>query len=840
MTLKGLGVTALSAFLVWMLLFLPAVAQTDESPKLVMIKIDGLSWFVLEAALDPSGPATDRLPHPEMFRDAHQYLQSVLGKRVLLPNFRTYFFLEGVRAETIYSGTLPVSTPSWAMIDTGQPSVVKTNSYFNRFSGRLINYLDQVRESSDLLKGAGKTTSLWQLDLLGVPILADAFPQGRIWAAIQPYYRGRPHDQLSNLGKHLVTGGQPGRNPFALLHRHLKGTVHDLDYPEKNDEAVARLTARKIVEELEGRERYDFINTAFYTMDHQIHLDADYRNILTWLIHVDDWVGGIMAAIQKSGRTRDTLVAVVSDHGLDFDPININYSLPINRWLRDPRFGAHNTIATVVENSAHALSTPIRGIDFNRLYESPQSPYGKRVPGGEKGYVTAFTANNGNPRFDAFLRNSDVNRLHLLLLEIRRVRRDTEKLERIYPVFREHLSLARPWLADDLAKAEAASLIFEAQAQQLEIDASTSSLDSARRLKEEAEDFRRVIDGLSRLLSIPEDADGWLRWAKSRFKVSDYIPKRYLGPPNELRQLKSYVCGWKEEEAVRWIERPAAFKTIDYPESITSFRAASPNAYGNPHPFAFFSARLPVDEVKLETDRPLRQVIWLKFSQKRGEALIAESEQGDLLYQPTAPMQFNRLGYSVTPDPDSDPLEYAGLAGRWLSPRQWGEGTESSEMTVVPVILTDLFRDNHEQFLDSPHLEERLSAGTVPQEEYLSALRFRFEQKTCDFRVWTNRGWNVNSNAHTPGGSHGAFHSMDTRTVFAVWGGSSFPLKRGTLVEGTFFTYDIVPTLLKALGKLGPDGQVLPSAGAFPPSYFPTLPGAAIPLFEPPGFHAAR
>jgi hypothetical protein len=830
-----------AAFLLAAFLSLPAATLAEDGPKLVLIKLDGVSWFVLEAAVNPSGPATDRLPYPEMFRDAHRQFQSILGKRVLLPNFQTYFFQEAVRTRTMYSGTLALSTPSWSMIDTGQPTIVKANSSFNRFSGRLSFYLDQVRESRNLLLGAGKTTALWQLDLLGVPILIDAFPPERSWTAIQPFYRQRPHDQLSNLGRHLVTRGQPGRNPFSLLYRHLKGTVHDLDYPEKNDEAVARLAARKVLEELEGRERYDVINAAFFTIDHQIHLDADYRNILTWLIQVDSWVGEIMAAVHRSGRSRDTLAAIVSDHGLDFDPVNINYAFPINRWLRDPRFGAHNTLATLVENSAHALSTPIRGFDFNRLYESQHSPYGNKAPGGEKGYATAFTANNGNPRFDAFLRNSDLNRLHMMLLDIRRLRRDPHRLEVIYPVFSEHLEAARNWLKADAARAEAASKALLHKAHTLEADPDPYSVDSARRLKEEAEEYRRILVGLNRLLSIPGERDEWMKWARSRFKVSQLLPKGYMGPPNNLEQLRNYVSGWVQEENLRWIEGPAAFRTVDYPEVLAGFRAASPNAYGNPYPFAFFSTRLPLDQVNLQTDQPLRQVIWLKFSRGRGEALMAESESGDLMYQPIRPLAPAGSGYAVTPDPNSDPLDYTGLAGRWLTPRQWGLETESKEYSVVPVILADLFRENHEFFLDSPHLEERLSS-LAPQrrEEFLSALRFRFEQKTCDFRVWTNPGWNVNTNAHTPGGSHGAFNPLDVRTVFAVWGGSNFPLKRGSVVEGAYFTYDILPTLLNAMGRLDADGHVIPATGADPPSFFPPLPGTVIPLFEPSDRHAAR
>ncbi|RPI21283.1 MAG: hypothetical protein EHM61_25140, partial [Acidobacteria bacterium] len=407
--------TILSRLALAILLFhsLAAFALGDASPapRLILIKVDGLSPLVLDAAINPGDPATNRLPHPELFREAHSQLRSVLKHDRLLPNIESYFYRNGVRS-SMYCATLPLSTPSWAVIDTGQRSIVKSNSYFNRLTGEVTSYLDQLRESLAMVKGAGRTSALWQLDLAGIPLLSDFFRDERVWTSIQPFYRKRPTDQLSSLGKNFISRGEPSKNPLRLIKRHVADSAYGADYPERNDHVLASLTARKVLEtDLGGNERYDFLSILFSSIDHQFHVDPHYENILSWLMRADDWIGEILSAVEQSQRRSSTLVVLLSDHGLDFDPIRLNYSFPINRWLRQRDFGGHTVLAPVAEDTEHALTVPVRGVDFSRVYESSESPFGPTVPHGEKGYPTAYTDNTGNPRFDAYLRNSDLNRL---------------------------------------------------------------------------------------------------------------------------------------------------------------------------------------------------------------------------------------------------------------------------------------------------------------------------------------------------------------------------------------------------------------------------------------------
>lgn len=777
-------------------------AASDESKRLILIKVDGLAGVFLDAALEPEAAYADELPHPDDFRQAYQELSGLLGREILLPNLHYYFSVDGSRAETIYSGTLPLSAAAWAMIDTGQASIVKNHFYFNRATGELYGYLDGLRESlNQLMKGSRKTTAVWQLDLLGIPLLEDFFPNERTWTSIQLLYRQRPVDQLSNLGKFLVRGGRRDFNPFGILKQQFSHFVYHPDYPEWNDEALSRLAASKILENDErGAELFDFVSVILPTLDHQFHVDPDYRRTLAWLVRLDDWVGEIFRAVEESRSRERTVVSLVSDHGLDFDPRAINHTFPINRWLRKEDFGSHTVLSPHTENYVHAVSVPVRGVDSSKIYESPTSPFGASVPHGSKGYYTAFTANAGNPRFDAFLRNSDLNALHLLLLEILRLQGSVDRLEKAFPLYKHVLENLYTWLPEEINRLQLAIDFLPRRLDSLPHEGKEYREDAASRLRKETESYRAILPALRRLLRLPKEKGQWLEWSDSSFQISDYIPAGYLGPPNNLGQLKNYIVGWERRPEERWKVDSDCFRRIDYPETLAEFQVTNPNAYGNPHPFNFFSASIPTEYVVGPWARDLQQIVWLKASRGRGEALILESLNGEIAYLPIEDLVWEEKGFQVEHTSERDPLGYLEIVDslEWLTPREWARRSGPREFSVTPVILMDLFRENFERVLDDPGFLEEVPLAE--RNQIVEALRVRFDQGVPDFRVWMNRGWNVNSKSHTPGGTHGGFNPIETRTSFLIWGGRDLPLNRGQKVQGPYFTYDIVPTLLEAVG----------------------------------------
>ncbi|HLV02455.1 MAG TPA: hypothetical protein VKZ59_14385, partial [Acidobacteriota bacterium] len=325
------------------------------------------------------------------------------------------------------------------------------------------------------------------------------------------------------------------------------------------------------------------------------------------------------------------------------------------------------------------------------------------------------------------------------------------------------------------------------------------------------------LSTLKRLLTLPREKAAWKEWSKNSFQISDYIPAGYLGPPNDLGQLRSYIVGWKLAPHERWLGAKTRFKQIDYPKLFTEFKATNPNAYGNENPINFFSASLSPDSLEGPWLRDIQQIVWLKTSENRGEALILESADGDIAYLPIQDLIWNKDKMRIRPDSHRDPLGYLQVVEplEWLSAREWARRTGELEFSVTPIILTDLFRKNSQKRLEKLRSQ---SVSSEVQRLTLQALQVRFDQDIPDFRVWMNRGWNVNSKSHTPGGTHGGFNPIETRTTFLMWAGRDLPLKRGQKIPGPFFTYDIVPTLLKAVG-------ITPS-----PSY--QLPGDVVPFFE--------
>ena len=442
---------------VYTLLGAGEVAQPDTqattSRRLIVVKVDGLPGRLMEAAFDPSGTAADALPYSRQFREAHASLRSILDRDVLLPNLTHYFLHSGARVDTIYSSTLPLSAPSWALIDTGQPSIVKRNYYFDRSAGLLRGFLDGPRDTSAMLaKNIRKTNALWELDLAGVPLISDAFEDPDKWNSMQILYRKRPAEQMANLGQFLVKAGRRDFKTTEVLLQHLRHNVAHPTYYEWNDENLARTAAERITlmdpeNPDDIYEKFEFISVLFVSLDHRLHVDPDYQGLLNWLVKTDRWFGEIMAAVEASLSRDRTVVAVVSDHGSDFDPSRTNYGLPISFWLRKKEFGGHTVLTPHAEDVQHAVTVPVPGIDFPRVYESSFSPYNS-YPHGEKGYFTAFAANGGNPRFDMYLRNSDLNELHLLLLELRRLQEQPRMLEWAAGALVSTLERSRPWMSD--------------------------------------------------------------------------------------------------------------------------------------------------------------------------------------------------------------------------------------------------------------------------------------------------------------------------------------------------------------------------------------------------------
>ena len=255
--------------------------------------------------------------------------------------------------------------------------------------------------------------------------------------------------------------------------------------------------AKKVLEsDLAGSERYDYIST-FFTIDHQHHVDPNPENLVRRMARLDRRIGRILQAVERSKRRDHTLVVLISDHGSEYLPGAINVTFPLTRAMRTRLFGGHTVGTVMAENAVHALTTPVQGIDFARVYEGPYSPY-NQGPGAEKGYTTAFVDNFGNARAEIHLRNNDLNRLHLLL-QARYRKLDEQHRVRLRKLLRAALAEVWEWLEPELAAYRDYSQGVRAWLPELKRRADSYWRDVAARLGSENERDTAQLRRLDRL-----------------------------------------------------------------------------------------------------------------------------------------------------------------------------------------------------------------------------------------------------------------------------------------------------------------------------------------------------
>ena len=834
--------------------------QAAERPRLVLIKVDGLSPWLLDALVDPDDPAKlERLPDSEGFRRAIEMFRQQTGQRDILPNVKRYFYEQGVRAQNMFSATVTLSAVAWSVIETGQPSVLKMHMTFSRNNGYLRGHLDGFRDSFAIVAGRSrKTSALWQLDQAGISPFADAFNPLRRYEIPQLFYRLQPTDYLKDWAKTYATTG--ASHPWDVFRGHMKRRVEEMDYPDFNEEFLADHIAGKILENDFGPgERYDFL-TIFFSIDHQHHVDPTPENLVHRMVRWDRRIGRMLRAVERSQRRDQTVVALISDHGSEYLPGTVNVAFPITRAFRTRLLGGHTVATLLVEDAAHALSTPIPGIDFPRVYEGPFSPYGKAAgKGGEDDYVTAVIDNFGNARAEVHLRNNDLNRLHLLLLARSR-KLNEEQRARWRTLFRQTVAELWPWLDPELASYRAyheASLAWAANLQQR---ADFYWRDIGKRLKAEAERDTPQLRALSRLAELcrAEDPVAWLN--NNDPSIPELIPKKYLGRRNSVYQLGHYTIGLDDD--LNWVENtvdPYGHTVpMDYFSILSHYQAPNPPLPDEPSPTGLIVRALPVEPVRvalvergwLQPDVELRQAIWIVSSaqhnlRRGGETLLLEAADGRLRYLPILNLNQDAGGhFSFEPHNQLDPLGLfydaafkapdAEPAFLWLerfhTPQEWLEATGDTAYSIAPIIMADLTRQNSDGSLANPKFQATLTGfpSEEMKERYLEGVRWKYAAQQPDLLLWSSYLWNYASKNQTPGGSHGGLPPLVARTSFLLWGGRDFHLPTGTALPQFATTLDIVPTLAQMLGMLDKNGVLIRQAGAERDHIFLPLPGEAL------------
>ncbi len=842
-------------------------SEPGGRPRLIQIKVDGLSPFLLEALIDPDNPEKlARLPDPEGFRRAITLFRQQTGQEDLVPNIRRYFYQQGVRAERMLSATVTLSAIAWGVIDTGQPSVVKRHMAFSRQTGYLRSHLDVFRDTLQfVLRNSGKTNALWVLDQAGVSLFADAFNPLRRYELPQIFYRVTPRDYLTGLATNYIFAGQSPRHPLKVLQAHLARRAKGMDYVDFGFDFATDLVAKKILEpDLVAGERYDYVGT-FFTLDHQQHVDPNPENLVRRMVQLDQRIGRILRAVERSQRRDTTLVVLVSDHGSEYLPGAINLAWPITRVFRTRRFGGHTVATLMAEDAGRALTNPFPGIDFPRVYESPYSPYGAAAEAeGHSNYVTAVIDNFGNARAEIHLRNNDLNRLHLLL-QARHREFDEEGRARLRQLLRETLASVREWLEPELADYLAYYRGVRGWLPELEQRSDPYWRDAAIRLRKENQRDAAQLRVLRRLAEFCQ-ADHPLLWLEEHQpKIPQLIPRKYFGPRNSLYQLTHYTVGL--DENLHWVEttldRQGRPRPMNYLEILSTYEAPNPPLSRESNPTDLIVRSLGVEPLRaalvergwLEPTVRLRRVVWVvstaRHNLRRGDqALVLQATDGRVRYLPirnleeTADGRFrfqahnelDPLGLLYDPKFDSPTGEPAFLwLARFHTRQEWLQAAYDTRYTIAPLVFLEIAGVHTDRFLNNPGFLRTLTG--FPSEEakqsYLRGLHWKYSAQQPDLLLWSNYLWNYSSKSHTSGGSHGGLSPLVARTVFLLWGGRAFELPGGSVMAEASTTMDIVPTVAHLLGMLDPEGQVIRQAGAVRERPFLPLPGRVLLPAEP-------
>lgn len=709
-------VVALAA---WILAGAPVALAAQ---RIVIIKLDGMPGWYMEKAMAERDPATGR--------SRAAWIEHIFGRN-------------GVRFRNFYTRGISLSTPSWEILDTGRPPQIHGNAEYDRYTSHVYDYLNFFPFYVDYTRG--KMTDMPSVEVLddaGIPLLLDRFRMDERHQSFQLNQRGIRYKTLPR----VLTRRLAGRAPRQLIDEWQAGFSFGQGvYDQLEHELIEKLADPKV--------RYlDYFSGEF---DHQAHLTMDPVSQAASFDKIDHLTGRIWEAIRRSPLADDTILAVVSDHGMNTveDVYSQGYSLI--RYFTSAEGGGHHVV-----NNRHVLQEyKLMGLDpwvYRVTSASDHSPY---LDGQHKQYPTVQLDLDGNERASIQLRNNHLNRLHMALLR----RNDALALSIIESQRREwQRALREVWA--EIASLDRQLRDFPEPNDQALKTGSPDQVTDARRLAARRRRWRQARDkyaayaaSLERILTLNA-----AQLKARRFKIEDLIHPGAMGERNTVWDLENYAVELRAD---------GTFRTINYLAALTALRTKNQvQSELSPH---------PVDFVAME-EGPGRLLLY--GGPERRVRLIRESG-GGIRYEPVDGWK-EGLPLRLIEDPEF-------RAGRaWLEQGAHDEG--------------EWLRQTH---------RTKYSNGVVGLMEQFNepATRQRAFAR-ADLLVLANDHWNFNVRSFNPGGNHGSFFRISTHSVLMFWGGAKTGVAKGVAIDEPYDALSFAPTVLDLLGLDRGDlpGPVLP------------------------------
>ena len=756
-------------------LLLVAVCLQAQTPKrLVIVKVDGLPAGLLDRFVSEHDPTT--------------------GKS-RLPWIEHIFRQQGATVRNFYTRGISLSVPSWSLLDTGQHLVIHGNVEYDRYTMRVYDYMNFFPFYVNYARSKQVDMPAVQvLDEAGVPIVADRYSVEQRYQSLQLYQRGVYWRTLQGSLVHRITS----RGPARLFNEWQSG-----------DFVMSTGVSEQIERELEEKLRDPKVLYLDYfdgDYDHIAHLTNDVPTQYAALKHLDAFLGRLWTVIESSPLGKDTILVVVSDHGMNTDPAIYSQGYNLVDFFTSASGGAHHVITNRHPQSEYKL----KGLDPFVSEVTTPSSQSLYLRDQSDQYPTVLLDLDGNERASVHLRNNHFNELHITLQRL--ARKDLPKEQRAAAArqFHEILDERRPTWNRELEelKDELAAMKRRIERQQIALKNLPQKWTPEDREIGLDRDARRQA---ACLRSWQQDLDEYTAYARiltqllsaeppqldpSKLKIEELIPKRAMGGANTIYDLQNYAIG---------PDSGTGFRRVDYFALLTNLRVRN-----NVQPGV---ANQPIDFIAVPVAEP-DPAIWL-YESETSQAMILERPGPaglDLRYLPVSGLKQDRDGQlhfteqpiraglplrlfedPVLNIPANAPDGRAGWLTAWHSEREWLDAVHRTAYSNGIIGLCE-------------QLSHKLPPPTPEPSTPDELLLRRFEQRRrdnvrTDMLVLARDHWNFNVRGFNPGGNHGSFFRISTHSVFMLVGAG---VPKGLLIDQPYDSLSFVPTVLSLAGSLKP------------------------------------
>ncbi|CAN5715856.1 hypothetical protein BH18ACI4_BH18ACI4_15320 [soil metagenome] len=789
------------------LILCSAIPGLGEVKRIVVVKCDGL---------------------PPAYVDSLVRERDLRTGRSQLPWIEHVFYQRGARLANFYVRGLSLSVPSWSLLETGQHLQIKGNVEFDRYTLQAYDYLNFIPFFIARIGGVRvDMPAVEVLDSLATPMLTDAYAHNERYVGMSLFQRG---GRLITFQKSMENKFK--RGPKELLDEWTMGLEIRNSVPEQ--------LLRDVIEKIhDPKIRYaELVMTDF---DHVAHHNNDRESHVFTLKTIDSVVGQLWTAIQRSSVADETALILVSDHGINTDERVYSQGYNLVKLLGSPAGGGHH----VVTKRRLLLDYSIKSIYplVPIITSTTRDSYYLR--GQSTAYPTALLDFDGNERASIHLRDSDLNLLQILLIQLQRKDLSSPLRHALTDSFFSTLDSRRAIWRTTLAelKEELVGLRRRIE-QQRRLWATQPKKFSKEDLKAGRDDeVKRIFAQLDRWMGQDRRYTEYARtltnllalsradFAPAKFRIADLIAKNAMGERNSIHQLQNYIVGISPSGLALKpdgsLDMQQSFVRVDYFSLLhdVSMKNNVQRRVVN-RPIDMIATRISsqlllpaLPERALSPD-----AVWVHGGREKQALILAREDQEGRLslrylpiknltqdaegrlqfeavrWQSGLPLRIFEDDQLAIPEADRE-----AWLSEWHTENEWLRALHKTDYSNGLIgLYEELARHPIERLaLDEPDIssDERLARRLIKRQRDLIET---------DLLLVANNHWNFDVRGFNPGGNHGSFFRVSTHSTFMVAGGEKTRLPRATVVDEPYDSLSFVPTMLALTGNLRDDSQPLP------------------------------